>query len=80
MTKFYIGSTELKKWLHQNNGTAVDCVEGCLLDNLLVETKRGLVIIKEHFLNTWSSDYYCEFVPWKLSMELYKKWEELCAA
>ena len=66
MTQFCIGSTKLDKWLHQNKAhyTGAGC-EGCLLENFIVETKRGYAAIYEHYLNPNSSDYRIEFVDFK---------------
>lgn len=66
MTVFCIGSTKMNKWLHQNKAqyTGAYC-EGCLLDNFMVETKRGVAAIYEHYLNPNSSDYLVKFVPFK---------------
>lgn len=65
--RFYIGSCDLGKWLHQNKADLtfdiipLDYVDGCLLDNMLVETKRGIAAIYEHYLNCWTSDYLVEW-------------------
>jgi len=54
----------LEKWLHQNGAEYVgDYVEGCLLDNFVVCTRRGFAAIYENYVNEWSSDYYIEFQP-----------------
>lgn len=64
MTCFYIGSNKLDMWLHQNRAECIgNHVEGCLLDNFIVSTKRGVAAIYEHCLNEWSSNYYVEFEP-----------------
>ena len=66
MTKFYIGSTELDKWLHQNKAQRTGAyVEGVLVDSFVAETKRGIAAIYEHYLNANSSDYYIEFADYK---------------
>ena len=73
MTKFYMSPKYLGMWLHQNNAETSDGADGCLLDNFLVETKRGYAGIYEHYLNGWSSDYYVEFQTGEAS-EVFKNW------
>lgn len=64
MTEFFIRPKELEKWLHQNRVEHTgDFIDGCLLDNFVVMTKRGFAAIYEHPLNEWSSDYWVEFEP-----------------
>lgn len=66
MTRFYVGSTQLNKWMHQNKASYTGMfVEGCLLDSFVLETRRGYAFVYEHYLNANSSDYYVEFVPYK---------------
>ena len=76
---FYISSNNLEKWLHQNNGTYTgDFVEGCLLDNFIVETKRGYAAFYEHCTNEWSSVYRVEFQAFKETRcnELFDRWNK----
>lgn len=66
MTRFYISSLDLDKWIHQNRAEYDGLFEeGCLLDNFVVNTKRGVAAIYEHFVNTGTSDYYVEFQSYK---------------
>lgn len=51
----------IDKLLHQNSGTVIDCIEGCLLDDLLIETRRGFLAIMETFQNANSSIYTMYF-------------------
>ena len=65
MTSFYIPSTFLETWIHQNDAEYLgDYVPGCLLDNFTMGTRRGYAAIYEHYLNEWTSDYYIEFQPY----------------
>lgn len=57
MIKFKLGSTDLEKWLHQNRAEVIEAEEGCLLDDLLVITKRGAAAILETYQNPNSSIY-----------------------
>jgi hypothetical protein len=51
-----------EKWVHQNNAEYTgDYVEGCLLDNFIMYTRRGYAAFYEHYINEWTSDYYVEF-------------------
>ena len=51
----------LEKLIYQNKGEIIDCVEGCLLDNLLIETKRGYMALIETYVNCWTSCYTLYF-------------------
>lgn len=63
ITRFYIGSgKEFKTWCKQNAAQYTGAyVEGCLLDNFIMITKRGYAAFYEHYLNEWRSDYSVEF-------------------
>jgi hypothetical protein len=51
-----------EKWARQNGAEYTgDYVEGCLLDNFIVATRRGYAAFYEHYVNEWTSDYYVEF-------------------
>lgn len=64
ITTFLLAPAELEKWMHQNKAIYTgDFVEGCLLDNFIVQTKRGHAAIMEHYLNPNSSDYIVYFQP-----------------
>ena len=63
MKEYTISASNLDKFLYQNNAEVIDCIEGTLIDNLLCYTKRGILLLKEHYLNCWSSDYQVFFVP-----------------
>ena len=45
----------MDKWLAQNEAEAIDCVEGCLLDNAWYECRKGDTFIFEEFVNSWTS-------------------------
>lgn len=51
----------LAKWLYQNGGEVVDAIEGCLLDSLLIETRRGTAALLETYVNPWQSTYTLYF-------------------
>lgn len=54
--------SQLKKWLRQNKvEDFIDCSEGVLLDNLVVQCKRGIAALYEHYVNSNQSDYLVEY-------------------
>ena len=52
-------------WAAQNNAECIDCVEGCLLDNLVMACKRGTAFLFEVYANEWCSKWRCYFIPYK---------------
>lgn len=62
MKTFYIDVCDLDKWLHQNGAEIIADYDGCLIDNLLCETKNGATMaLYEHYVNCWTSNYYVQF-------------------
>lgn len=59
--KKYKYTGRLEKLLYQNRGEIIDCTEGCLLDNLLIETKRGYMALIETYETCWTSYYTLYF-------------------
>ena len=60
MTIFkYYGKIE--KLLHQNQAEYREIIEGCLIDNYLVQTRRGYMAILETYVNCWTSCYTVYF-------------------
>ena len=59
--KKYKYTCRLEKLIYQNRGEIIDCVEGCLLDNLLIETKRGYMALIETYETCWTSYYTLYF-------------------
>lgn len=56
---------DLETWQAQNDAECIDCVEGCLLDNLVMACKRGTAFLFEEYQNEWTSRYHVYFVPYK---------------
>lgn len=80
VTTLTIPSTMLEKWLHQNKAKCVgDFVEGCLLDNFVVMTKRGFAAIYEHYVNPNASDYRVEFQAGP-AQDVFRNWYAFEAA
>jgi len=64
MTCFRMNAGNLEKWLYQNGAEYTgDYIEGCLLDNFIVSTRRGFAAIYEKYVNPNLSEYYIEFEP-----------------
>lgn len=64
MTKYRIEKNALdfvNKCIAQSGGVIIDCIEGCLLDDLLYETRRGYLAFMETFQNANSSIYTMYF-------------------
>lgn len=74
ITKIRMNPTYLQMWLHQNNAQISDCLEGVLLDNLLVLTKRGWAAIYENAINANASDYIIEFQT-GTAPDVFKHWD-----
>lgn len=60
MTKFIL-NMNMNKWIHQNKGKCIECIEGCLLDNLLIACKGGTAAVFEKYANSNSSVYEVYF-------------------
>ena len=84
MKQYILSPGNLDKFLYQNRAEVIDCIEGCLLDNLLCYTRRGIMMIREHYLNCYSSDYEVSFVPFKATKgehdDIFKAFEALRTA
>lgn len=87
MRQFYIGSCDFEKLEYQNREDKKEpcfidfASEGVLLDNFIIHGKRGLLLFKEHYLNSNSSDYLVTFVPYKNDDEMIAIWwlfDQLC--
>lgn len=76
VVRFALSPSAFEKWMHQNKAEYTGCfVAGCLLDNFVVETKRGFAAFYEHYLNEWSSDYIVEFEPGP-AQTVWRRWYE----
>lgn len=56
---------DLETWQAQNNAECIDYAEGCLLDNMVMDCKRGTAFLFEEYQNEWTSRYHVYFVPYK---------------
>ena len=76
MTTFTLQPRGLAKWLYQNRAEYTgDFVEGCLLDNFVVSTKRGFAAVYEKYQNANSSVYRVEFEP-GTAQNVFHAWYE----
>lgn len=64
---------QLEKLLKQNKGEILDIIEGNLIDNILISTKRGYIALIETYMNCWSSYYTLNFS--KNINEISEVWE-----
>ena len=64
MTVLKMSVTNFEKWIHQNAAEIIDCAEGCLLDNYLLHTRRGVAAVYEHYVNPNMSDYRVYFAAY----------------
>ena len=72
----------LDMWIKQNEADIIDSREGCMLDNLLAECRRGVAIIYEAFVNSWESEYKVKFAKYNTPEAdgLYSEWDFFCCA
>lgn len=61
MTVFKLNALQYEKWIHQNNASVEDIVEGCLLDSVLVQCSGGVAAIFETYQNSNSSVFTVYF-------------------
>lgn len=76
----YMDSRQLEKWIQQNKCEYMDCMEGVLLDNMVLSAKHGTVFVFEEYMNAWSSIYhvyYCKGDTGKCYDELWEMWENM---
>ena len=75
----------MRMWEAQNKAEAIDCIEGCLLDNVWYSCKGGEAFVFEEYLNANSSGYKCYFFrehekDSKEYLEILKSWQDLYEA
>lgn len=74
MKTYKLNPRNLEKFIYQNAGEIVDCLDGCLLDDLLLYTRRGLVAIFESYVNSNQSDFTVYFST--DPAEIWPLWEK----
>ena len=84
MTEFILRGINIDKWIAQNHGEVVEVVEGCLLDNLIIDCNRGTAYIFEEYVSPWSSRYHVYFLKYgphrPIYNFIYEMWENLRAS
>lgn len=66
-------SSSIERILNHYQGEIMDCVEGCLIDNYLISTPQGAIMLKETYQNCWTSIYTVYMS--NDSIEIYGMWE-----
>jgi hypothetical protein len=76
MTEFDINPKCFDEWFHQNKAAYTgDCVEGVLLDNFVIMTKRGFAAVYEKYCNESTSCYHVVFET-GTAQNMFKQWYE----
>ena len=74
MKTMYMNPAALSKWKHQNNAKYVgNWLDGVLLDNFTLSTKRGFAAVYEHYVNPNKSDYRIEYET-GAAQNVWKNW------
>lgn len=74
--KILLDPAALEKWMHQNKANYTgDFLEGCLLNNFIVSTRRGYAAIYEKYINPNKSGYYIEFEA-GTAAAIFNNWSE----
>lgn len=75
ITTFYLrGGKDFDKWVHQNKAEySGDFVEGCLLDNFVMVTKRGFAAFYETPCSEWCSKYRVVFQK-GAAQDVFREW------
>lgn len=53
----YKTSSSVEQILDFYKGEITDCIEGCLIDNFLISTDKGLLMLEETYQTCWTSIY-----------------------
>ena len=61
MNAYKVRTLNIDKLLYQNQGEILDIIEGCLIDNFLIATKRGYILLIERYVNCWTSEHVLYF-------------------
>ena len=76
-TIYNVSYSELNEFICKHEGTSIcmeDCIEGCLIDNLLFWVNHRLVIAKETYKNCWCSVYTITYGD---NSAIWDLWDEL---
>ena len=50
-------NTSIEDFIEANKAVEVDIIEGCLIDNFLLQTDTEVIFLKETYQNCWTSIY-----------------------
>lgn len=65
------------KWLHQNGAKYTGAFfEGVLLDNFVLDCKRGYAAVYERYVNPNMSEYEIRFAPYRDKEAISELWGE----
>ena len=53
----YKANVSIEDFIKEAKAVEVDCIEGCLIDNYLLETDPEAIFLKETYQNCWQSIY-----------------------
>lgn len=80
VTAFYLNPCKFDLWVKQNNASYTgNYFPGCLLDNFVMDCKRGYAFFYEHYVNSNASDYIVYFIPYKAGEDHEKEYDLLWA-
>lgn len=71
----YMTLSQLEKWVNQNKGEYIDCMEGSLIDSVVISCKRGIAWAMEEYLNSNSSIYHVYYSK-ESNDQLWDEWEK----
>lgn len=71
----HLSVSSVEKFVSENNGIAIDCADGVLLDNVVYAFDFGTLFCFEEYLNTWSSGYVCYFFHKNRDRGISKMWD-----
>lgn len=77
IVKFQFNPKYFEQFLNLVDGEIIECVEGCLLDNFLIYSKLETIVVYEHYLNCWTSDFLILIQDSK-ETEIETQWWEYC--
>ena len=75
MNAYKVRTLNIDKLLYQNQGEIIDIIEGCLIDNYYIATKRGYIILAETYVKCWTSKHTFYFFTDAIIADKY--WNKL---
>lgn len=75
INRYYLKPCNLDDFLNQVHAEIIEFAEGNLIDNMMIGTDYGMMILKEKFATTWTSTYEV-LIPEDQS-SIWDLWDEL---